>query len=165
MANSRFDLQEEFRQVPRVVIVLAVLAFVGVQLLFHFVIPMHHHGPLPPRAIRTFFATLAGIATAIYIMLAGYVWRDTKRRGMNRALWMVLVVFIPNALGFVLYFLLRNPLAASCPQCGTAIESGFNFCPKCRFMLASTCQCGRTLQPGFECCPYCGRAVEHPSTT
>lgn len=160
MANHKFDFNEEFQLVPRVAIVLAVLGFLAAQFFVHTWLPLHHHRELPPFAARVFFGIIAGFVFAVYIMLIGYVFRDSKRRGMNRALWVLLVMFIPNALGFVLYFLLRNPPEVACPQCGTTIESGFNYCPKCRFMLASTCQCGRTLQPGYECCPYCGRPVQ-----
>ena len=74
--------------------------------------------------------SVAGIVTAASIPLAslllafGYVNRDAKRRGMNSALWTILVVVLSPgwlALGFFIYFLMREPLPYNCPQCGATV--------------------------------------------
>jgi predicted amidophosphoribosyltransferase len=51
----------------------------------------------------------------------------------------LLAIFIPNALGIVLYFVLRKPRIANCPQCGAVVEPGFGFCPQCRHRLTAVC--------------------------
>ncbi len=89
----------------------------------------------------------AGLAGACYLLLIGYINRDAKRRGMSPLrfgrLWRL---FIPNALGIILYFVLRQPLRGACPQCGYAVQTGFNFCPRCNYKLSPNCpQCQRLV--------------------
>ena len=80
--------------------------------------------------------------------MIGYVYADSKRRGMNSLLWTLLVIFVPKALGFIVYFLLRKPLLIPCPNCGTEVGSDFAYCPKCGHALAPTCShCGRLSAP------------------
>lgn len=94
---------------------------------------------------------------ACYVLLIGYVSSDAGRRGMSRLGWTLLAIFIPNALGIVLYFVLRKPLIATCPQCGGPLEPGFGFCPQCRHHLNPTCpKCQRSVHAGDKFCPYCG---------
>ena len=64
------------------------------------------------------------------ILLTGYVNRDARRRGMNPALWTFLVlVMLPGylVLGFIVYFLMREPLPYPCPQCAATVGARFNF--------------------------------------
>ena len=103
-------------------------------------------------------AGLAG-ATVLgcYILLIGYVCADAGRRGMNRLGWTLLAIFVPNALGIVLYFVLRKALTAHCPQCNSVVEPGFGFCPRCRHRLSAVCpQCQRSVNDSDKFCPYCG---------
>jgi RNA polymerase subunit RPABC4/transcription elongation factor Spt4 len=100
---------------------------------------------------------LAGTAIACYILLIGYVNADAGRRGMSRLLWTLLAIFIPHALGIVLYFVLRKPRTANCPQCNVVVEPGFGFCPRCRHRLSPVCpHCQRGVNAGDKFCPYCG---------
>ena len=99
-----------------------------------------------------------GIFLAIIILMVGYVNADAKRRGMNSLLWTLLVIFIPKALGFLAYFLLRKPLLMPCPTCGAEVGSDFRYCPKCGHALTPTCShCGRSISGDYVCCPYCGK--------
>ena len=101
---------------------------------------------------------VAGTAIACYILLIGYVNRDAGRRGMSRLGWTLLAIFVPNALGIVLYFVLRKPRTLNCPQCSTVVEPGFGFCPRCRYRLTPVCpQCQRGVHEGDKFCAYCGR--------
>ena len=111
----------------------------------------------PSMAVMVAFGIVAGTALAGYILLIGYVNRDAGRRGMSRVLWTLLAIFIPNALGIVLYFILRKPRILNCPQCGALVEPGFGFCPRCRHRLSPVCpQCQRGVHVGDKFCPYCG---------
>ena len=95
-----------------------------------------------------------GIFLAIIILMIGYVNADSKRRGMNSLLWTLLVIFIPKALGFLAYFLLRKPLLIPCPQCGTPVGSDFRYCPKCGHALTPTCgHCGRSISGDYMSVP------------
>ena len=61
----------------------------------------------------------AGLFMVLFILLVGYVWADAKRRQMNAVLWVLLAIFIPNLIGVILYFILRQPLPVPCPSCRT----------------------------------------------
>jgi hypothetical protein len=72
-----------------------------------------------------------GAFTAAYVLLAGYVYADARRRGMSPVAWTALVVLVPNALGFVFYFVLRKPLVHPCPRCHSDVAQDAAFCPRC----------------------------------
>ncbi len=111
-------------------------------------------------------ALLGGTVIACYILLIGYINRDAGRRGMSRLIWTLLAIFIPHALGIVLYFVLRKPRTLNCPQCSAVVEPGFGFCPLCRFRLGTVCpQCQRGVSAGDKFCPYCGRDLGTPGDT
>jgi Double zinc ribbon/Phospholipase_D-nuclease N-terminal len=114
------------------------------------------HPPMPFAAMVP-LGIVGGTILGCYILLIGYVNRDAGRRGMSRLAWTLLAIFIPNALGIVLYFVLRKPRIATCPQCGAPLEPGFGFCPRCRYQLNPVCpQCQRAVHAGNKFCPYCG---------
>jgi len=71
---------------------------------------------------------LAGVVIAIWILGLGYVNADARRRGMPPILWTLIAAFIPNLLGFLLYFASRRPIALPCPHCGQATTAGQRFC-------------------------------------
>ena len=103
-------------------------------------------------------AIAGGTVIACYILLVGYINRDAGRRGMSRLFWTLLAIFIPKALGVVLYFVMRKPRTLNCPQCSAVVEPGFGFCPRCRCRLNAVCpQCHRGVNAGDKFCPYCGR--------
>jgi hypothetical protein len=112
-----------------------------------------------------FLGIAIGCVTAAYLLLVAYVNQDAKRRDMGQLLWTLLVIFIPNGIGFLAYFLLRKPLVQSCPKCGDRIDKGFHFCPKCGFALSPTCgQCGQTVSAEYVCCPFCGKTLGSQAT-
>lgn len=102
-------------------------------------------------------AVFAGAAAAVFTLLVGYVWADARRRGMNHVLWTLLAIFIPNAIGIILYFILRNPLPAPCPACGTSTQRSHAFCPSCGAGVRVACaQCRQPIEAGWRVCPRCG---------
>jgi hypothetical protein len=104
-----------------------------------------------------------GAILAGYLLLVGYINRDAKRRGMSRTLWTIVALLIPNALGILLYFVLRQPLCSLCPQCGHAVQTGFCYCPQCSRKLGSSCsQCQRVVGESDVYCPYCGTSRRGP---
>lgn len=145
----------EIRIIPHWAWVLAGIAFLAAQWFFD--ISMAHQPTAPPAWARPLLGLLAGVGGAAFLLLIGYVNRDSKRRGMSPLLWTILVIVIPNALGFILYFLLRQPPRVDCPQCGSSVDAGFNFCPRCSYKLAPSCpQCKRVVGRNDVYCPYCG---------
>ena len=137
---------------------LAAIAFAVVQIVFNLVLP--HVGFPPPAWARVLMGFLGGAMLACYFLLLGYVNRDSRRRGMNPVLWTVIAILIPNGLGIILYFVLRQPRQKACPQCGNAIQTGFNFCPRCNYKLSPSCpHCQRLVGEADVYCPYCGTSL------
>ena len=98
------------------------------------------------------------------LFLIAYVNRDAKRRGMNSALWTILVIlFLPTwgLVGLIIYLLMREPLPYNCPQCGATVGARFNFCPNCKCNLHPSCpQCKREVVETDKFCPYCGNDLK-----
>jgi|SRR5438270_601915 len=111
----------------------------------------------PPLPVMVAVGLIGGIAVGCYIILIGYINLDAGRRGMSRLLWTLVAILIPNALGIVLYFVLRKPRTMICPQCAATLEPGFGFCPCCRYRVSPVCpHCQRSVNAGDKYCPYCG---------
>jgi RNA polymerase subunit RPABC4/transcription elongation factor Spt4 len=71
-------------------------------------------------------------------------------------------ILIPNGMGLILYFILRQSLRTACPQCGNAVQTGFNFCPRCNYKLSPSCpQCQRVVGVNDVYCPYCGTSLRN----
>ena len=137
---------------------LSCLGFVSMVTLFALVTPPDKNPP--PRVVMVIVGIVLGTLLACYILLIGYINRDAGRRGMRRVLWTLLAIFVPNALGIVLYFILRKPRIVKCPQCQAVVDPGFGFCPQCRHRLGSVCpQCQRSVKAGDKFCPYCGAGL------
>ncbi len=163
-SENQTGLKAEISIIPSWAWALAGVVFIAAQIFFNIVAP-HHHGGQPPLWARPFLGLLAGFAGGCFMLLIGYVNRDSKRRGMSPVLWTIVVIVIPNALGFILYFILRQPLRALCPQCGTAVQTGFNFCPRCSCKLSPSCpQCQRIVGTHDVYCPYCGTSLPAQGT-
>ena len=155
MIEEKPNIVEEVKVIPWWAIGLAIALFAGLQMLMHVVLfPRDPHAP--PLAFRVFVGLIGGTVLAFFVLLVGYVNRDAKRRGMNVTLWTLLVIFVPEAIGFIIYFLLRQPLRIACPKCGALADPAFNFCPKCKFNLHPACpQCHHPVRVGDIYCPYC----------
>ena len=112
----------------------------------------------PPIIWGWFFVTAAlGVLMALYVLLVGYVWADAKRRGMNAVLWVLLAIFIPNAIGIILYFILRSPLPVPCPSCHTPAAKDQAFCAACGTAVRQACpSCRQPVQEGWTHCGGCG---------
>ncbi len=155
--RNSFDLGQEIRLVPWWSYLLGGIGFVCMQFVFNVVI-LHGHEVPPPAGLRVFLGLLTGFVLAAYLMLLGYVNVDAGRRGMNRTLWTLVVIVIPNLIGYLIYFFLRKPLQLPCPQCGTLGDSGATFCRKCGNRLKPACQaCGASIEPGDAFCAACGK--------
>jgi hypothetical protein len=118
-----------------------------------------------------FLASLLGVAfLGAYVLLVGYVYGDARRRGMNHVLWTLLAIFIPNAIGIILYFILRDPVAVPCPGCGTPAKKGHAYCAGCGAPVRAACpSCRQPVEPGWRNCARCGASLAPgaaaPSTT
>jgi hypothetical protein len=111
----------------------------------------------PPPSVLVGLLVFAGIVLAVWVVMVFYVNADAGRRQMNRLLWTLLVIFIPNAIGFIVYFLLRNPIGRPCAKCRLLIRPGYAFCPACGEATAPLCPvCRHAVEHGWVNCAYCG---------
>jgi len=73
----------------------------------------------------------AGTFCACWVLALGYVYGDANRRAMPPALWTLAAALIPNLLGFLLYFVLRRPIAQPCKRCSQPVTTDQRFCSWC----------------------------------
>jgi len=127
-------------------IIVACAGVIG--LVFGFVAEHHNlvvqraHDYVPPfSAYLPILAALGGLAAGLFVgclfaglvLALGYVYGDARRRNMPAALWTLIAFFVPNLLGFLLYFVLRKPLASPCPQCSQPFPMDQRFCSWCGY--------------------------------
>jgi tellurite resistance protein TehA-like permease len=157
-SGNRAGLKREMAIIPTLAYVIAALVFIGVPVLFNTFVwrDPASRASLFPLVISFFPGTMLAFLT----LMVGYVNQDAGRRGMSRTLWTLLVIFIPNAIGFILYFLLRSPIRVECPKCGTVVDPQVNYCPNCRYGFHPTCpQCQTSVRPGDTFCKNCGTQI------
>jgi RNA polymerase subunit RPABC4/transcription elongation factor Spt4 len=144
--------------IPMPVWVIAGLVYLGIFVgLSLIAIPQFDKTSDMPRAGQIALALFAAAIPAVYILLLGYIYGDARRRGMRPWLWVLLAIFIPNAIGIILYFVLRDPKMFYCSSCGAAAKASYTFCPNCSTPLRPACpQCGRGIERGWKHCPHCG---------
>ena len=82
-----------------------------------------------PEAL--WFGLTFGVFTAAFFLALGYVYGDAKRRRMPAWAWVIAACFIPNLIGFILYFVFRGPLLQPCSSCSKPIQAGEAFCSHC----------------------------------
>ncbi len=166
--NLRFS--DEIRLVPRSLLVVVAALFVIAQITALLInlsgvgndgqIWPPGYGQAEAALIMAGIVTAAAIPIAAMLFLIGYVNRDARRRGMNSTLWTLLVIILLPAYlltGFIIYFLVREPLPYRCPQCGSTVSARFNYCPNCKQNLRPTCpHCSREVQASDRYCPHCG---------
>ena len=167
--KEHLRFSEEIKLVPRGLLVAMVLLLVLGELVS--LTLCWHNFPEPWPVVQEYgdkagMVLVVAIGLGIWTVLAGifvlcgYVYCDAKRRGMNAALWLFLVIIMLPAylaMGFVLYFTAREPLPYHCPNCGSMVSARFNYCPGCKYVLHPTCaQCQQEVGEMDKYCPHCG---------
>jgi RNA polymerase subunit RPABC4/transcription elongation factor Spt4 len=163
---SRF--KDELRVIPTAARVIAAIGYVAMTIMLAVVVTCGHDRDLAnaPGIAKLFLIVIPGVFVAIYVSLVGYVFGDARRRGMRYVMWTLLAIFIPNAIGIILYFILRDPPMRACPNCSRMSKGGFAFCPACGTSLLPTCpNCGRGVERGWANCPQCGTKLPDPGSS
>ena len=170
--RERIRFRDELRIIPRWLIWICVIGWlisIAIACPINYYNVQHHgdYFPAPDMANQPLLASLAlaGVITAGVLVLScllfilGYVYRDAKRRGMNPALWTLLVLLLSGPyvfIGLIVYLLIRDPLPYACPQCHATVSARFNFCPNCKCNLRPACpHCQHEIADTDKFCPYC----------
>jgi hypothetical protein len=156
--------QDNLSVIPRGAKVTAWIISLGVAALVSVLprIPPNDNEHLP-LAVRVLLPILSFTVLFVIIMLDGYVYGDARRRGMRYVMWTLLAIFVPDAIGVILYFILRDPMPVSCPSCSASVLSKFTFCPSCGTSVKPVCSnCGKPVEIAWSNCAHCGSKL--PST-
>jgi len=153
---SRF--RDELRVIPPTAWYLAWAIYLcSATLIFRFVMPRDPGFRAWPLLGRVAFAYGMLLLILALILMVGYVYADARRRKMRYVMWTFLALLIPDAIGIILYFLLRDPLPLPCLSCRAEVPAKFTFCPYCGAALKPTCpKCGKAVEHGWANCPECG---------
>ena len=76
-------------------------------------------------------ALLFSSVMAVWLLGVGFVYADARQRAMRPVPWVLAVIFFPHLLGFLLYFVMRQPITAICTHCGMAVSPYQRFCSWC----------------------------------
>lgn len=170
MKKEEFRFWDEVRIIPRPLVITVAILFVLAEIIAVGInwTGVANNGVSWPEGYTrmegalVMAGTVAGMSLSIACMLflIGFVYADAKRRGMNATLWTLLVIILVPAYfftGFIIYFLVRDPLPYNCPQCGATVSARFNYCAVCKYNLRPSCpQCRREVRDTDHYCPHCG---------
>lgn len=152
--------RDELKVIPVLGWIIAFALYAGFVLaLLMFAIPSDREMSRWPTWAAVVFSL--GISAVVFVLtlLIGYVNGDAQRRGMRRWLWTVIAIFVPNAIGIILYFFMRESLT-TCPRCQAQVRSTFSFCPNCGTPLKVACPaCRQSVEQGWKNCAHCGAAL------
>ncbi|WP_158824564.1 zinc ribbon domain-containing protein [Granulicella sp. S156] len=76
-------------------------------------------------------ALLFSSVMAVWLLGVGFVYADARQRAMRSVPWVLAVIFFPHLLGFLLYFVMRQPITAICTHCGMSVSPYQRFCSWC----------------------------------
>jgi hypothetical protein len=161
---SRF--RDELRVIPRVAWIVGGFLYVALLCLIAGLFFSSNDPGLRemPVVVKVFLPAFPPLLMFAFVVLIGYVYGDAKRRQMRYVMWTLLAIFIPDGIGIILYFILRDPLPKPCPACATPLRAGFVFCPHCGTALQKPCpNCGRGVEAGWAHCPHCGTKLTSPA--
>jgi len=154
---------DELRIISKIVWPIALLVGGGMLLLLLLVgAPKDSSIHQWPMAGKLILSTWLGLISFAAVLLFGYIYADSRRRGMRALMWTLMAIFIPNGIGMILYFVLRDPLLISCAHCNLQVRKNFVFCPQCGGELSPSCPgCKRAVESEWIRCAYCGTNLNH----
>lgn len=115
---------------------------------------------IPPIICLLMFGALL----VVWILIGRFVYYDAKKRGMDPWLWLLVVMFVPNFIGLIIYLIVRSyntndttTYNKRCSKCGSSVREDYNICPNCGENLKKKCEyCGQIVDENWNICPHCG---------
>lgn len=113
---------------------------------------------IPPIICLLMFGGLL----VVWILIGRFVYYDAKKRGMDPWLWLLVVMFVPNFIGLIIYLIVRSSNNTKfynkrCSKCGSNVREDYNICPNCGEDLKKKCEyCGQVVDENWNICPHCG---------
>ena len=126
------NIRQSLRVVPKAVQIWS-LVIVGCAVLIGLGAGYHEaQGPaLRTMSIDAGAGLFVGVVIAAWFLCLGFVFADAQRRAMRPFLWVLVAALFPHLLGFLLYFVMRQPIASTCSHCGGMIPLNQRFCSWC----------------------------------
>ena len=115
--------------IPLTAWVIASIILLAMFLLMNWIVLRDSNMPL---AVRILLPVIPPLALAGWTLLIGYVYGDARRRGMRYVMWTLLAIFIPNGIGVILYFILRDPMPELLLEVRLTGETGPRLLPRLR---------------------------------
>lgn len=113
------------------------------------------------RATIFILVVLVALLT-VPVLIGVYVYWDSRRRGMNAALWTLIAVAAPALIGFIIYLLIRGSYPdLQCPQCAGSVTEQYTVCPHCGAKLRPACpNCAFPVETDWIVCPKCAAPLD-----
>ena len=148
----------EIKIIPSWAWALGAIGFLCAQYYFNFVLAKQPDAP--PAWARAGLGILAGTVLGCYLLFIGYINRDASRRRMSSVLWTLVAIVIPNGLGLILYFILRQPLPGILSGVAHRSSTEVSSCPRCGYQLSASCpKCQRVVAADDSYCRSCGNLL------
>lgn len=107
---------------------------------------------------------IAAFFSIIVVAIIGIiVFKDAKKLGMNEWLWILVVIYVPNGLGIIIYLIMRSSEKKKrrCIKCSEPIDPNFALCPHCGHKLKESCpSCDKAIESEWKVCPYCSSQLK-----
>jgi hypothetical protein len=99
------------------------------------------------------------LVLVFWLLIAIWVYNDSKVKGLNQMLWGILGLFT-GVLGLIIYLIYTHKFQY-CSQCKNRIEKNANYCTVCGNAIYSKCSsCGNSNQVSANYCINCGAKQE-----
>ena len=103
------------------------------------------------------FIIIGAVALQIYMLI--WVYKDAKKRNMDAAIWLLIVIVL-GIIGLIIYLIIREPLVTEKSEqpaevTSTQIETKI---PKERTTIYCA-MCGEKIPVDAQSCSYCGNKI------
>lgn len=66
-----------------------------------------------------------------FLFFTIWIYKDSKLRGENPLLWILLLFLVPNFLGIIIYLIIRKDKNILCEKCGSLVNNTAKYCENC----------------------------------